>query len=185
MPDPHAPAGTGLLRPVLPALAFVVGALLLTRFITSDPEQAEAMARGIAGPTTWPRFMLYGVVLFALGWLVQGLRKTLRHRADGKPLVRPELVGRSDLRVWIGILLILAYGATIPVLGFAFATLLYLVLWLVLGGILQPLKVALTAVLGTTVFLYVFVKLALMPLDRGAGAIGEATVSLYRLMGIY
>jgi len=87
--------------------------------------------------------------------------------------------------VWLGIVLVLAYGFSLPVLGFAFATLLYIALWLLLGGIRSPLQIVLTTLIGTTVFLYVFVKLALMPLDRGVGPIGEFSVALYRLLGIY
>lgn len=39
--------------------------------------------------------------------------------------------------------------------------------------------------IGSVALLYLFVKLALMPLDRGVGAIGEFTVQLYRWLGIY
>ena len=43
----------------------------------------------------------------------------------------------------------------------------------------------LVTLIGTVVMLYVFIKLALMPLDRGVGSIGEFSVALYRLLGIY
>jgi putative tricarboxylic transport membrane protein len=165
-------------------LAFAVGAALLTRFVTDRPEQAEAMARGIAGPTTWPTVMLYGVVLLSLAWAVQRVALVLRRREDGAAAASPPTVA-GGVQVWLGIVLVLAYGFSLPVLGFAFATLLYIALWLLLGGIRSPLQVGLTTLVGTTVFLYVFVKLALMPLDRGAGWIGELSVALYRLLRIY
>lgn len=178
-------AGTSIIRPLLPAMAFLIGALILVHFITNDPEQAAAMQRGIAGPTTWPRVMLYGVAFFAAGWLAQGALQVVRQRYEGQP-AKPEVrVGRGGVRVWSGIVLILAYGALIPMIGFGFATFLYLILWLLLGGIFQSVKVMLVSMIGTTIFLYVFVKLALMPLDRGVGWIGDATVSLYRLLQIY
>ena len=88
-------------------------------------------------------------------------------------------------RVWLGIALVLAYGFSLPWLGFALTTLTYIVAWLLLGGVRRPLQIALTGLIGTAVFLYFFVKVALMPLDRGVGAIGEFSVALYRVMGIY
>jgi putative tricarboxylic transport membrane protein len=45
--------------------------------------------------------------------------------------------------------------------------------------------VGLISVLGTIGILYFFVKLSAMPLDRGKGAFEQATVALYRLLGIY
>ncbi len=140
------------------------------------------MARGIAGPTTWPTMMLYGVVIFALAWAVQRVALVLRQQE--RAAVAPPTVARGA-RVWFGIALILAYGFCLPILGFALATALYIVLWLLLGGIRAPLQIALTSLIGTTVFLYFFIKLALMPLDRGVGVIGEFSIALYRVLGIY
>ena len=178
-------AGARSWRPLLAPLAFLLAAALLLNFITDRPEEAAAMARGIAGPTTWPRLMLFGVMLFAAGWAVQravwitSRSSRLRSGPVGDGASKPQG------RVWIGIALILAYGFLLPVLGFPLATLLYLVLWLLLGGVRSPLQIVLIGGLGTTVLLYLFVKLALMPLDRGAGAIGEMTIGLYRLLHIF
>ena len=170
-------------RPVAAALIFAAAALALTRFITDRPEEAAAMARGIAGPTTWPTVMLYAVALFALGWAVQRVALVLRRREQ--PAAAPAPAAAGGWRIWGGIVLVLAYGFSLPWLGFALTTLAYIVAWLLLGGVRKPLQIALTGLIGTTVFLYFFVKVALMPLDRGAGAIGEFSVALYRLLGIY
>jgi putative tricarboxylic transport membrane protein len=170
-------------RPLAAPLAFAAAALTLTRFITDRPEEAAAMARGIAGPTTWPTVMLYAVVLFALGWAVQRVALVLRRREQAPAAAAP--AGAGGPRVWLGIMLVLAFGFSLPWIGFALATLIYIVAWLLLGGVRKPLQVALTGLIGTTVFLYFFVKVALMPLDRGVGAIGEFSVALYRALGIY
>ncbi len=175
--------GASAWRPVATPLLFAAVAAVLTRFITDRPEEAAAMARGIAGPTTWPTLMLYGVVVFALAWAVQRAAIAMR-RQEGAPSAASPVVARGA-RVWFGILLVLAYGFSLPILGFALATVTYIVLWLLLGGIRSPLQVSLISVLGTTVFLYFFIKLALMPLDRGVGAIGEFSIALYRVLGIY
>jgi putative tricarboxylic transport membrane protein len=174
-------------RPVAAPLAFALAAAVLTRFVTDRPEEAAAMARGIAGPVTWPTLMLYLVALFALAWAVQRAALVLRRREQSlapTPVAADASVA-GGARVWFGIALVLAYGFGMPWIGFALATLIYIVLWLLLGGIRKPLQIALVGLIGTVVFLYFFVKVALMPLDRGVGAIGEFSVALYRLLGIY
>lgn len=167
-------------------IAFLVGAGVLTRFITDRPEVAESMARGIAGPTAWPTAMLYGAMVFALAWTVQRVATVLRAREQqgaGIEVVPP--LKPVGMQVWLGILLVLGYGFSLPILGFALATAAYIVLWLLLGGVRSPLQIVLLGVVGTIVLLYLFVKLALMPLDRGAGPIGEFTVVLYRLLHVF
>ena len=229
--------GTPLWKAIAAPAAFFLGALSLLGRVTDHPEQAAAMTRGIAGPTTWPTVMLYAVMLFAVTWAIgrvvaRGRDEAGRAGADRSVAARPDegrrgVAGTGDTladsastfgtgsgtvatraatpgaatpgaagegaeeagvpqwRIWLGIVLVLAYGFSLPILGFPLATFVYLVLWLPLGGERAPLRVGLTALVGTTVLLYRFVKLALMPLDRGVGAIGEATVALYRLLGIY
>lgn len=142
------------------------------------------MTRGIASPTVWPSVMLYGVMLFSLAWIVQKIAHVLRAREGSVDIVKPAPTA-GTVRVWLGIVLVLAYGFALPPLGFALATLLYIVLWLRLGGVRSPWQISLLGVLGTTGLLYLFVKLALMPLDRGAGWIGDLTVALYRWLHIY
>lgn len=172
-------------RQVATPVVFCVGALLLTRFVADDLEQARAMARGIAGPTTWPTFMLYGVAFFALIWAVQSAIRAWRDAEDGGMHHVVPATHAKGARVWLGIALVMAYGFLLPVLGFPLATASYLALWLLLGGINSLTIVLPVTIVGTAVFLYTFVKLALMPLDRGYGWLGEWSVALYRLMGIY
>jgi putative tricarboxylic transport membrane protein len=172
--------------PVAAPLAFAAAAGTLTRFVTDRPEEAAAMARGIAGPTTWPTVMLWAVVVLALAWALQRVALVLRRREQvGSAVQAPPALAASGARVWLGIVLALAYGFSLPALGFALATLAFMVLWLLLGGVRSVRTLALVSVLGTVVFLYFFIKLALMPLDRGVGAIGDFSVALYRLLGIY
>jgi putative tricarboxylic transport membrane protein len=164
-------------------------ALLLTRFITDRPEMAAAMARGIAGPTTWPTVMLYAV---------SALRAGLGGAAHGggpaaTPSVREEALEFGDvaerktggLRVWVGIGLVLAYGFVAGLAGFC--TRHGAVHRAVAAARRHPLAQAdrRGQLIGTVALLYLFIKLALMPLDRGAGVIGEFSVWLYRLLGIY
>lgn len=170
-------------------------ALILGRLIVDDPQMVEAMARGLATPLTWPKIMLAGVGLCALGWAVEEGWKAFNVLPPAPSAAEEALefgdVGfeREDaaptLPIVIGLVLALAYAAAIPYAGFTVATVVFLLLWFVVGGIRKPVQLASVTLIGTVVVLYVFVKLALMPLDRGAGAFGEFTIALFRLLGIY
>ena len=83
------------------------------------------------------------------------------------------------------IALLVAYGIAIPFVGIAWATPVFIAGWLLLGGVRKPVSVGLISVLGTIGVLYFFVKLSQMPLERGKGVFEQATVALYRVLGIY
>src|SRR5690625_3499528 len=171
---------------IVPAL-FVLSVPILLQYLTSDIGQADAMARGLAGPISWPRIVLYGVFICAMGWFLQTAFHVWRGTIDDKPNNPPvmEQSGSSELVIWIGIGLTLLYGFLIPVVGYPLATAGYTVLWLLLGGIRKPVLITLVSVLGTIFLLYMFVKLALMPLDRGQGGFAELTIAIYRFLHIY
>lgn len=179
-------------RQIAAPLAFVVGALLLRYRVVESPEMAAQVTGGLVGPATWPTIMLWALAAFGVAWMVQRAVAVMRAREN-----LPKRTAQTDppsenatgtpfsAFIGMGIALILVYGYLVPVIGFAAATLLYLVSWCVLGGIRKPIQIGLIGLLGTTVLLYMFVKFATMPLDRGQGVMGEASIALYRLLGIY
>ena len=71
------------------------------------------------------------------------------------------------------------------VIGFAMGTFLFLTFWFILGGIRQPLVIISNSALGTGALLYLFLKVAYLPLPRGVEIFDTVTVNLYRLLGIY
>lgn len=172
-----------------------LGALVLSYRIVDDPQMVAAMARGFATPLTWPKLMLAATALCALGWTVEEAWRAFN--ALPPPDVEAEAIEFGDvgfeeedkspplLPIVLGLVLALAYAFAIPWIGFTVATVLFLVLWFVLGGIRKPVKVASVTLIGTLVVLYVFVKLALMPLDKGVGAFGDFTIALFHLLQIY
>ncbi|MDP3672132.1 MAG: tripartite tricarboxylate transporter TctB family protein [Telluria sp.] len=182
----HKKTVRGLIAPSL----FLIATTVMLRFVAEDLEAASSMARGIAGPITWPNTMLYLVMFCAAAWLLTDLIKlSLDYREHQKFPARPrrapakgESAEGGDLRIWIGLAIIMGYGFLIPVLGFMFSTLLFIAVWMLLGGIRKPLMISLVSVLGTTVLLYVFVKLALMPLERGLGIVDQVTLAVYRFL---
>jgi putative tricarboxylic transport membrane protein len=148
------------------------------------------MSRGIAGPGTWPKVMLYGAAVCAA--LIFGRSATALWRSGGAAPGTPRnaedgggAAEHDDMRLAIGIGLIVAYGIAIGFIGMAWATMAFVAAWLVLGGLRRPLTVVLVSTVGTAAILYLFVKISLMPLDRGQGVFEQATIGLYRILGIY
>lgn len=165
-------------------LAAPLGAALLaalaTRFIAPGVD-LDGIARGLAGPATWPKTMLFCAAVTALVIFLRSLYLSrAAMAAEGE--VGP---GYDDTKLAWGMALLVAYGFGITQIGMAWATLAFIAGWLVLSGLRRPLPVVLVSVLGTAAILYVFVKISLMPLDRGRGVFEEATIVLYRLLGIY
>lgn len=171
-------------------------ALVLGHIIVDDPQMVQGMARGLATPLTWPKLMLAGVGICALGWAIEQGWKAF-NVLPPPPSAAAEALEFGDvgfeqenddaplLPIILGLSLAMAYAFVIPWAGFTAATLVFLLLWFLVGGIRKPLQLISVTLIGTVVLLYVFVKLALMPLDRGQGAFGEFTIALFRLLGIY
>ena len=166
----------------LPLALAAAACVLAARFVAPGVDLA-AMTRGVVGPATWPKAMLYcaavGAGLLTLSRLFEALATSSEQAEAAAGLEYHEA------RSLGAIALVLAYGFAIPLLGIAWATLAFIAAWLLLSGVRRPLFVTMVSVLGTAGILYLFVKLSLMPLDRGTGVFEQATVALYRLLRIY
>ena len=162
-------------------LAAAVAAVVLARAFIAPGVDLEGMARGMAGPGTWPKLMLYGAAACLAVVFLRNLVALRVPAASGAG----EEPAYNEARLLGGMALLVAYGFGITAIGIAWATLAFLPAWLLLSGLRRPLTVTLVSVLGTAGILYLFVKLCLMPLDRGKGVFEEATIALYRLLGIY
>lgn len=166
----------GVVLPLAAAAALAGTALLWI----APGANVAALARGAIGPTTWPKAMLLAAAASAL---LIALARLLSARLPVSS--EKESIDYNEARSLGAIALVIGYGAAIPFLGMAWATPLFIAGWLVLGGLRRALPIALISILGTIAMLYFFVKLSTMPLDRGKGLFEQATVALYRLLGIY
>lgn len=174
-------SGTRLLQLAGPLAIAVAAAVLMQRYLAPGVDVA-AMTRGPLGPVVWPKAMLWCLIASAL--LVFFVRAWDWWR--GTPQAQAAGGGEyHEGRGAAGIALLVAYAWALPLAGFAFATAAFIVALLVLGGVRRPRTLVLTAGIGTVMLLYLFVKVSLMPLDRGKGAFETATIALYRLLGIY
>jgi len=164
-------------------LAAAAGSGVLALFYVAPGVDLAAMTRGVIGPATWPKAMLLSAAAAGALLAVLRLLEALALRSTREPAVGEDEY--HEARSIGAIALLVGYGVAIPLVGIAWATPVFLAGWLLLGGLRRPLLIGLTSILGTLAILYFFVKVSLMPLDRGKGIFEQATVALYRLLGIY
>lgn len=157
-------------------------ALVIAKNYIAPGVDLDGMARGITGPGTWPKAVLYCVAAVSIAIFI---RACFEIRAAAAAVPAKGESAYDDAKLLPGIALLVAYGVGFAEIGMAWSTLLFLAGWLVLSGLRRPLSVALVSVLGTVGVLYLFVKLCMMPLERGRGVFEAATILLYRLLGIY
>jgi putative tricarboxylic transport membrane protein len=81
--------------------------------------------------------------------------------------------------------LVVGYGWALPLVGFALATAVFIAAICLLGGLRRALVIVPVSIVGTAVLLWVFMGLALMPLNRGEGAFGRFSLAVLRGLGIY
>ena len=166
----------------LPLVVAVGGCVLAIAFVAPGVD-LDSMTRGVIGPATWPKAMLYCAAASAAVLAILKLLEARGLRSAHSGLDRGSEYHETRSLGLLAALII--YGAGIPLVGIAWATLSFLAAWLLLSGLRRPLLVGLVSVLGTLGVLYLFVKVSLMPLPRGSGAFEQASVALYRVLGIY
>jgi len=135
---------------------------------------------GQLGPGFWPRLVLIGLGAASLAKLVLDVRSV--RRAVDVTVERPAI---SPPLLVAGIATIVLYVVAAPLLGFALATMLFVAAFMALAGARSAAAIVATSVLSTVVILYVFIKVVYLPLPKGAGAVENVTLALYRLLGIF
>jgi hypothetical protein len=165
-----------LRRVAAPLLGLVLAAGLFLQAAGLD----AVAGPGQLGPGFWPRLTLAGLGLACLVQLVQAWRADpARAGSDAPaPVVAPRMLA-------LAIAAVLGYVAVLPLAGFPLATAGFVVAFMALGGARSPTGVAASAVAGTVLLLYVFVKLVYLPLPKGDGLFETLTVALYRALRIF
>jgi putative tricarboxylic transport membrane protein len=158
-------------------LTGVLGSGLL--FASTWPLDAM-VPRGQLGPGFWPRLVLIGLAVACL------LKLREERRAGPGGAASPEVLPRvSASRLALGMVCILAYVIAAPWLGFALATAVFITAFMVVAGARGVPSIAATAVLGTVILLYAFIKLVYLPFPKGDGPFERVTLALYRALGIF
>lgn len=158
-------------------LAGVLGSGLL--FASTWPLDAM-VPRGQLGPGFWPRLVLIGLAVACLLKL-----REERRAAPGVGAGSGMLPRVSAARLALGVACILGYVIAAPRLGFALATAAFIAAFMVVAGARRVPGIAATALLGTVILLYTFIKLVYLPFPKGDGPFERVTLTLYRALGIF
>jgi putative tricarboxylic transport membrane protein len=140
---------------------------------------SDLAREGSLGPGFWPRLALVGLALACLAKAWEELRRD----AGAVPGDGPGAI--STPKLLAGIALLVAYAALAPVLGFPLTTLAFIVAFMALAGLRAPAGLAASAVIGSVLLVYVFVKAVYLPLPKGDGPFEALTLALYRALRIF
>lgn len=166
----------GLTGPLITVCVGVVALILLH----DGGDTKLVVDEGSLGPWSWPRVMLFGVIASGLIWGASRWHLAKKIANDDQSEIR-----HDSVKLVGGILAVVLYGAAMVYIGFAIATFFFLVTWFLLGGLRKPLPLIANSVLGTLALLFLFLKVAYLPLPRGVGFMDKLTVTLYQFLGIF
>ena len=175
----------GRLKAAWPYAALLAGAA----YLYHEAGAFAAAARpGQLGPDFWPRAVLVLLMIVCASQL-------LRHLLLVRPLVpeAPTLPAdeeastaepRYPWRLAAGIGLSIAYVLSLDELGFFVATVLFLGLFMIAGRYYRARVVWLSSVIGSLVFVFVFMKVVYVSLPLGVGPFAEVSYLLMKLLAI-
>ena len=176
--------GSGVLGPLLTAAC----ALLLLVFLRSGNVSYLVISEEGFGPYSWPKVMLIGIAASAFALALLRWRAFARGKVDavGRSLGEDSVASGSRSRdIIAAVIALLAYGMAQVYIGFALATFLFLVTWMVLASRRGLATVIVSSAACTVGLLYLFVKVAYLPLPKGELLFDDFTVKLYQLLHIY
>ncbi len=187
-----ASAGQSRIHKILP---YVVVLAIVIYFYYVAGRMEFAAPGGRIGPDFWPKTIL----LLAMATCVYEIVKSLffgkaDHEIGGvlQSIVADAPDSAADepaqktypWRLIIGMLLTLAYAFLIEALGFFVCTMLYLAAFMYVGRYKKLGVIAASSVIGSLLFMFVFMKIVYVSLPLGQGPFGELSILLMRLMGI-
>ena len=176
------PPGPAAILPTLLPAGLLLMALVLPRFMFQSDQTASKIG---LGPAAWPDAMLLGMAVFCVLWIVRDVWAL--GATNQKPTLSiPIEDGHYDFgKAIVGLIMIISYGWSLPILGFAVSTSVFIMIWCLFGGLRNLLVVIPVTMIGTIALLWLFMGLALMPLPRGFGPFDDFSIWLLRATGIY
>jgi putative tricarboxylic transport membrane protein len=172
-----------LARELLPELGILLAAAYLF-YVAGNFEYQERP--GQLGPQFWPRMSAVGLGAAVLVRIVQTIRDRNRPIVRVKSEFDEYQQTEAELHwpsLWLAIGLVVGYVASTMFLGYMISTVLFLGLFIWLGG-QRRWYVTLVAVVGGLSFSYMFVGVVYVSLPTGVGIFDTITVAVYKLLGI-
>lgn len=153
---------------------------------------------GTLGPDFWPKAILiltiavcvYEVLRIALsnraGAEVGGvLEEIVEHSAEARADFGVDVVlEKHPFLLFAGMAATLAYVALVQVLGFFLSTMLYLAVFLAVGGYRRWGVLAATSFIGALALMFIFMKLVYVSLPIGTAPFSAVTLFLMKIMAI-
>ncbi len=135
------------------------------------------------GPDFWPHMALGAMMVICV---IQAGRLLIfgRTERDGGVIDLSEdedAAPRSNLHLIAGLVLTVAYGLAMPVLGFLISTFLFLVLFMYVGQYRSYRTILLTSLIGALVTVILFQKVVYVSLPRGIPPFDGLTDLILRL----
>jgi putative tricarboxylic transport membrane protein len=180
---------TDKLKGLLPYVALLIGAAYL--YLTAGHFD-YAQRPGELGPDVWPRAILV-LLMGVCAWEV--LRRLFFSGAASATPDVPE--PGADARdgaaegarhahlLYAGIGLTVLYVLGMGTLGFFLATALYLALFMLVGRYRRYRVIAVTSILGSLAFVFVFMKIVYVSLPLGLGPFKQLSVWILAALGIH
>jgi putative tricarboxylic transport membrane protein len=122
------------------------------------------------GPDFWPRMALAAMMVICV---VQAARLLLFGEVRDKPVISEideaaeDDAPRSTVLLLLGVVLTVAYGASVTTLGFVTASFLFMVLFMYAGRFFSHLTIWLSSFVGAAVLTLLFQKVVYVSLPRG------------------
>lgn len=138
------------------------------------------------GPDFWPKLLL-GLTMAVCLYEIAKTVLSSQGRAPGNGTKSGKQA--DETRQYPGLLLIgaamtVAYVYFVSILGFILCTLLYLILFMVVGRYRRGWVIAANGVIGTALFVVIFMKAVYVSLPLGQGPFQQFSLLVLRLLGI-
>lgn len=165
--------------------------LAIAAFLYGRTASFAALGRpGQLGPDFWPKAVL---VLLMVTCAIEILRVALAPPAKPSALANAKQghgegddhAPRYPVLLLSGIVLTILYVPGMQVLGFFLATAIYLAAFMVVGRYRRYGVVAVTSIVGSLAFVFVFMKIVYVSLPIGVGPFQSVSTALMALLGIH
>jgi len=142
---------------------------------------------GNLGPDFWPKLLLgltMVVCLYEIAKTALFYRGNALKNDAGEEKAAAEAPKRYTGLLIIGALMTVAYVYFVTILGFILCTFLFLVLFMIVGRYRKVWVIAANSVIGTVLFVVIFMKVVYVSLPLGQGPFQQFSLLVLKLLGI-
>lgn len=166
--------------PWLERLAYVVLIALAGVFWAAANDIDFAERPGTLGPDFWPKAALALIIIVSLYEIARSFLSRADNEAGGLTADLDTEEDNEDAPrrpglLLTGMALTVAYGVLIPTLGFVVSTFAFLVLFAYIGQYRNHLAIWLAALIGASVFAFLFLRVVYVSLPRGIPPFDKVT----------